>query len=81
MLKIDKKFLEVNQPSTSHNYLMLKHIISLAQSFGIECVVEGVETVEHIKVLKENNCYMAQGFYFDKPLPKESFEQRLAINM
>ncbi len=81
VLKIDKKFLEVNQPSTSHNYLMLKHIISLAQSFGIECVVEGVETVEHIKVLKENNCYMAQGFYFDKPLPRESFEQRLAVNV
>ena len=81
VLKIDKKFLEVNQPSTSHNYLMLKHIISLAQSFGIECVVEGVETVEHIKVLKENNCYMAQGFYFDKPLPRESFEKRLALNM
>ena len=81
VLKIDKKFLQVNQPSTAHNYLMLKHIISLAQSLGIECVVEGVETVEHIKVLKENNCYMAQGFYFDKPLPRESFEQRLAVNM
>ena len=81
VLKIDKKFLQVNQPSTAHNYLMLKHIISLAQSLGIECVVEGVETVEHIKVLKENNCYMAQGFYFDKPLPKESFEERLAMNM
>ncbi len=81
VLKIDKKFLEVNQPNTSHNYLMLKHIISLAQSLGIECVVEGVETVEHIKVLKENNCYMAQGFYFDKPLPRESFEERLAVNV
>jgi len=81
VLKIDKKFLQINQPSTAHNYLMLKHIISLAQSLGIECVVEGVETVEHIKVLKENNCYMAQGFYFDKPLPRESFEQRLAVNM
>lgn len=81
VLKIDKKFLQVNQPSTAHNYLMLKHIISLAQSLGIECVVEGVETVEHIKVLKENNCYMAQGFYFDKPLPRESFEKRLAVNI
>lgn len=81
VLKIDKKFLQINQPGTSHNYLMLKHIISLAQSLGIECVVEGVETVEHIKVLKENNCYMAQGFYFDKPLPRESFERRLAVNV
>ncbi len=81
VLKIDKKFLEANQPNATHNYLMLKHIISLAQSLGIECVVEGVETVEHIKVLKANNCYMAQGFYFDKPLPREYFEERLAVNV
>lgn len=80
VLKIDKKFLKVSADHNDQSYLMLKHIISLAQSFGIECVVEGVETVEHIKVLKENNCYVAQGFYFDKPLPKQDFEKRLEKN-
>ncbi len=78
VIKIDKKFLESNRNERDQNYLMLKHIISLAQSFNIECIVEGVETEEHIKVLKENNCFMAQGFYFDKPLPKKVFEERLS---
>ena len=76
-VKIDKKFLESDKDKSDQNYLMLKHIISLAQSFKIECIVEGVETEEHISVLKENNCFMAQGFYFDKPLPKKVFEERL----
>ena len=43
----------------------------------MEVIVEGVETVEHIKMLKENNCYMAQGFYFDRPLSKERFVERM----
>ncbi|MGN0675420.1 MAG: EAL domain-containing protein [Oscillospiraceae bacterium] len=77
VIKIDKKFLESDRDKSDQNYLMLKHIISLAQSFKIECIVEGVETEEHISVLKENNCFMAQGFYFDKPLPKKVFEERL----
>lgn len=78
VLKIDKKFLEVNEDNGSQNYVMLKHIISLAQSFGIECLVEGVETEEQVNVLKENNCFMAQGFYFDRPLPRDVFETRLS---
>ena len=56
---------------------MLKHLIALSQDMGLECIVEGVETVEHVKLIKENNCYLAQGFYFDKPLPVYEFEKRL----
>lgn len=58
-------------------YVMFKYLVAMAQNLGLECIVEGVETIEHVKVLKENNCFMAQGFYFDKPLPKEEFETRL----
>ena len=56
---------------------MLKHIISMAQDMGLECIVEGVETPEHIRLLKECKCYLAQGYYFDKPLPVEEFEKRM----
>jgi len=77
MLKIDKSFLEENENSPSQNYVMLKHIIAMSQEMGISSIVEGVETVEHVKRLKENNCYLAQGFCFDKPLPKDIFKNRL----
>lgn len=77
VLKIDKSFLPEEKDDSPQKYVMLKHLIALSQDMGLECIVEGVETVEHVKLLKENNCYLAQGFYFDKPLPVCEFDKRL----
>lgn len=77
-LKIDKSFLPVRNDSTvDQKMIMLKYVIAMAQSLGLECLVEGVETTEQVSILKENDCYQAQGFCFDKPLPVEEFEERL----
>lgn len=80
VLKIDKSFLpdgteEVEEDTQKK--VMLKHIIGMAQNLGLECIAEGVETAEQVTILKENNCYNAQGYLFDKPLPVEEFEKRL----
>ena len=75
VLKIDKSFLDEDQ--TQNSSVMLKHVIAMAQELGLECIVEGVETAEQIRRLKSNKCYLAQGYYFDKPLPKQVFEERL----
>lgn len=77
VLKLDKSFLSENDRTQAQNHAMLKHIISMAQDMGMECIVEGVETSRHVRLLKENNCFLAQGFYFDKPLPKIEFEEKL----
>ena len=79
VLKIDKIFLptqeeENNDPS---KVKMLRHIITMSQDLGLECIVEGVETAEQVKLLKDCKCYLAQGFYFDRPLPVKEFEQKL----
>lgn len=77
VLKIDKSFLSDSADAPSQNRVMLKHIIAMSQEMGISTIVEGVENLEHVKLLKENNCFLAQGFCFDKPLPKEAFQKRL----
>lgn len=77
VLKIDKSFLPDESDTNTQKYVMLKHIIALAQDIGLECIVEGVESAEHVRLLKENNCFLAQGFYFDQPMPVERFEKRL----
>ncbi len=74
VLKIDKSLLHEAEREGSSEHLMLCHIISMVRDLGMECVVEGVETPEEIKLLKDNNCFMAQGFYFDKPISGDSFE-------
>ena len=59
---------------------MFKYVIAMAQEMGLECIAEGVETAEQVRLLADNKCNLAQGFYFDKPLPVEEFETRLVKN-
>lgn len=78
VLKIDKSFLPTQaEDQDISKFKMLRHIITMSQDLGLECIVEGVETAEQVKLLKDCKCFLAQGFYFDKPLPVKEFEQRL----
>lgn len=77
---IDKSFLpELHDIGniTAKKNIVLRHVLSLAQELGLECIVEGIETEAHIQLLKDNECDLAQGFYFDKPLPCKIFETKL----
>lgn len=77
VLKIDKSFLDPVAAGDKAGSIMLSHVIAMAQEMGLECIVEGVETAEQVKYLKQHNCYLAQGYFFDRPLPKADFEDRL----
>ncbi|MBR5421910.1 MAG: EAL domain-containing protein [Lachnospiraceae bacterium] len=78
VLKIDRCFLPLDdEPESSVTSVMFKHVVSMAKAIGLECVTEGVETERQVEILKQNDCHIAQGYYFDKPLPKEEFEARM----
>ncbi len=66
-LKIDKSFVDgISQESTQP---MIKEMIHLAHYLGMQVVAEGVETVEQLDFLRQNNCDIVQGYYFSRPLP------------
>ncbi|MGH8144044.1 MAG: EAL domain-containing protein, partial [Steroidobacteraceae bacterium] len=44
-------------------------IISLAKSFHMTTVAEGVETDEQLQILRAMKCDFAQGYLFCKPMP------------
>ncbi|MCF0241176.1 MAG: EAL domain-containing protein [Treponema sp.] len=77
VIKLDKSFLDSEGTDSRKAQMMFSHVIALARELGMECITEGIETVEQVKMLKENNCYHAQGFYFDRPIPVDQFEKRL----
>ena len=78
VLKIDKCFLPDDKESAaSITSVMFKHVVAMATDMGLETVTEGVETEKQVKVLQKNHCTIAQGYYFDKPLPVEEFEDRM----
>ena len=78
VLKIDKSFVpkSVDEEDSISNK-MFKHVIALAHDIGLELVIEGVETLDQLDVLRLNNCEIAQGYFFDRPLPLKDFEDRL----
>ena len=81
VLKLDKSLLPTtDDENPQQKALLFKYIIAMAQEMGLECIAEGVETIEQVKLLADNNCNLAQGFFFDKPLPIEEFETRLDNN-
>ena len=78
VLKIDKSFLPMEEDQRdSVRGIMFRHVVEMAQELGLECIAEGVETSRQLNVLRDNNCSLAQGYFFDKPLPVEEFEKRL----
>lgn len=74
VLKIDKSFIS----STNEKDLkILGHIIAMANDVGADVITEGVETEEQLKILSGLGCPKIQGFYFDEPLSKTDFENRM----
>ena len=78
ILKVDKNFLPLSEQATQNRQnIMFHHVVNMAKEIGLICVAEGVETGEQVEILRKNGCDIAQGFYYDKPLPVREFERRL----
>jgi len=75
-LKIDKVFVSSIEEDPT-NKAILKAIVVLGQSLGIEVIAEGVETQYQYDYLKSIGCDQLQGYYYSKPLPEQQFEQYL----
>lgn len=56
--------------------LVVENVIGICRQLGITCVAEGVETQEHLAVLKELSCDVIQGYYLNKPLAEADFKKR-----
>ena len=78
VLKLDKSLLPAcGSENVWQDRILFKYIVAMAKEMGLECVAEGVETMEQLQLLSENNCEMAQGFFFDKPMNVKDFEDKL----
>jgi len=73
-LKIDKGFVD---KAYAKDLAILSYMIKLAKAIGAETLAEGVEQREQVDTLLSLGCEIIQGYYFDKPLPKDVFEKRI----
>jgi EAL domain-containing protein (putative c-di-GMP-specific phosphodiesterase class I) len=77
ILKIDRTFI-ANMNSDRESHEIVRLIIMLAHSVGLNVVAEGTETEDQIHALKELGCEMAQGFLYSPPVSSELAFQMLA---
>ncbi len=67
-LKIDRGFV-TNLAQNRDDQAIVRSIISLATSFGLQTMAEGVETRESVDALIELGCHQAQGYLIGRPKP------------
>ncbi len=75
-IKIDRSFVSTIE-QVGQAPVIVKAIVSLAASLGMDCVAEGIETVEQERVLKALGCRFGQGWHFGRPLPAALASERL----
>lgn len=74
ILKIDKSFIRTIDGNT-HDFTIAQTIIGLGKNLGKTVIAEGVETANHMKILRNHSCYLQQGYYFSRPLPYAQLKQ------
>jgi PAS domain S-box-containing protein/diguanylate cyclase (GGDEF)-like protein len=67
-LKIDRSFVARLRPDDRSGRVLVRTIISLARSFNMTVVAEGVETFEQLGLLWDMDCDQSQGYLHSKPV-------------
>jgi diguanylate cyclase (GGDEF)-like protein/PAS domain S-box-containing protein len=71
-LKIDQAFVR-DVTTDTEDAALIRAIINLAGTFGLDVIAEGVEQREQLAFLEQHGCHLIQGYYFSRPLDHEAF--------
>lgn len=74
-IKLDKSFLSDVGSARSEN--IIKSLVTLCHSLGMETTMEGVETEDQVKFVRSIGTNLIQGFYFSRPINAEAFAELL----
>jgi diguanylate cyclase (GGDEF)-like protein/PAS domain S-box-containing protein len=77
-LKVDQTFVR-NMISSPADAAIIRAILYLGHSFGLQVIAEGVETEEQRARLRKKGCEEAQGFLFGKGMPAEEFARKFGL--
>lgn len=69
-LKIDRAFVNDIQQDASEGSIA-KMIVQLGQNLGLTIIAEGVENQMQANTLQEYGCFLAQGYFYAKPLTQQ----------
>jgi EAL domain-containing protein (putative c-di-GMP-specific phosphodiesterase class I) len=65
-IKIDRQFIQ-SITSCDRVLKIVQSIIEMSRKMGVQCLAEGVETIEQAAMLEKVGCCLMQGFLWHKP--------------
>lgn len=71
-LKIDRSFI-MDCITDPNDNAIVRTIVSMAKTLGLEIIAEGVEDVDQLNLLANLNCNAYQGFYFSRAIPEDNY--------
>ncbi|KPG70963.1 phosphodiesterase DibA [Pseudomonas libanensis] len=72
-LKIDQGFV-AGLPWDEDDAAIVRVVIALAKSMGMQVHAEGIEQVEQARFLLDQQCDMGQGYWFGRPMPADAID-------
>jgi diguanylate cyclase (GGDEF)-like protein/PAS domain S-box-containing protein len=78
VIKIDKSFVD-RLIGSSDGDAMVRAVVDLGNTLGMQAVAEGVEQAEQAQALVRLGCTMAQGFLFARPMPPDDMTVALQL--
>lgn len=70
-IKIDQSFVR-EMLSDTNNLVIVQGVLGLARAFQLQAIAEGVETVDHGRLLLQLECNLAQGYGIARPMAAAS---------
>ena len=77
-LKIDRSFV-AGVADKQEARALVRTIIAMCDSLGLDTVAEGVESVPQLHALNELHCAKAQGYLISHPVPPEQMASTVAL--
>ncbi|OYW20545.1 MAG: hypothetical protein B7Z52_02160, partial [Burkholderiales bacterium 12-64-5] len=72
-LKIDRSFVD-GVDRDPRRQALLRSIVDIGHSLGLEVTAEGVETEAELAILRRARCDLVQGYLIARPMSLEAFE-------
>jgi EAL domain-containing protein (putative c-di-GMP-specific phosphodiesterase class I) len=72
-IKIDRSFVH-DLDNGNDSEAIVKAVVGLGRSLGIETCAEGVERADQLRLLEGQGCDEVQGYLFSKPLPAAAIQ-------